>query len=87
MLVESERTLLESFRVEHPDAVFEHVDDLYCLRWEACEVRGLSFADMMARAWAAERPPASKRYPDTVQSPPPPVWIGLPDVEEGGLER
>lgn len=87
MLVETELTLLDSFRAAHPDVHYCQVDDLHCLRWDGREVRDLSFAGMMARAWEQDRPPSSRRYPPTQPSPPPMCWLGLPDVEEGGLER
>ncbi|MCE5289819.1 MAG: hypothetical protein LLG14_11325 [Nocardiaceae bacterium] len=87
-LLETERELLNDFRLRHSDAHVEQVEDLFVLRWDADEqeVRDPTFDGLMARAYLEERRPESHRYPQTIPSPPPVVWMGLPGFEEGGLD-
>lgn len=81
--------VLDAFREAHPGAEYYPLEDLHCVRWPCGEeIRRLTFEDLMASAWAAERPPPSRKYSMTTPSPPPPAWEWLPcvdDLAEGGL--
>jgi len=81
MLDATELELLESLRERHPGLDYRREGDLHVARWDGQEARGLTLSDMAERVWAAGRPPPARLYPDTLRSPPPLCFMGLPDCE------